>query len=210
MDDLKTLASQIEAQEAVVEEREAALLDAIKRNDKAALVLQTVYQNAVVRLNRLMDEKKDLKALLAQKEPSTVAKDIAELKQKLAVLMENQAETKVIQTQMMENQAETSKTLQLINKKLNLRVDTQTKAGREPSSNGAHEGDESSRGPSSGSVDGGAQPASGSSGSGSGRRLSNDTATSSSSDFPEHDTGSDAWQVSSSGVDERLDSGAEI
>ncbi|KAJ3234576.1 hypothetical protein HDU78_005753, partial [Chytriomyces hyalinus] len=61
---------QIEAQEAVVEEREAALLDAIKRNDK-------VYQNAVVRLNRLMDEKKDLKALLAQKEPSTVAKDIA-------------------------------------------------------------------------------------------------------------------------------------
>ncbi|KAJ3228625.1 hypothetical protein HDU78_009659, partial [Chytriomyces hyalinus] len=72
MDDLKTLASQIEAQEAVVEECKAAVLDAIKRNDQAALVgfLQTVYQNAV-------DEKKALKALLAQKEASTVAEDIA-------------------------------------------------------------------------------------------------------------------------------------
>ncbi|KAJ3230612.1 hypothetical protein HDU78_008201 [Chytriomyces hyalinus] len=177
MDDhLKTVASQIEAQQAEVRECKAAVMDAIN-NDKEPGFLETLYRDAVAILNQLLDERKVLAVVLANKGAS--AEDI------IGTLLHG------IRTQ-------------------DLRIETQAKTGGEPSSNGAHEGDEGSGGPSSGSVDGGAQPSSGSSGSGSGRRLSDVAATTSGSDSLEHGTGSDAWQVSSSGVDERLDSGAEI
>ncbi|KAJ3250732.1 hypothetical protein HDU77_006422 [Chytriomyces hyalinus] len=78
---------------------------------------------------------------VANNEASVAAEDIAKLKQNQTELKENQAE-------LMQNQAEMKKTLQLINKKLNLCIETQAKMGGEPSSNSAHEGDES-RGSSS-------------------------------------------------------------
>ncbi|KAJ3254423.1 hypothetical protein HDU77_004097 [Chytriomyces hyalinus] len=99
MDHLKTVISLIEAQEAKVRQCKAAVIDAIKKNDRAAGFLETVYRNAVVCLNQLKDERTALEVILAPKKASAVAKDIAEMKQM---------------------QAETKKMLQLIIKQLDL------------------------------------------------------------------------------------------
>ncbi|KAJ3236603.1 hypothetical protein HDU77_011781 [Chytriomyces hyalinus] len=190
MDHLKTVISLIEAQEAKVRQCKAAVIDAIKKNDRAAGFLETVYRNAVVCLNQLKDERTALEVILAQKETSVmtlaqkevsaVAKDIAEMKQ---------------------IQAEMKQMLQLINKQLDLALKRKPK--REESLRRTVLMKEAK------AAEGRAvEPTSGS--SSSAVEDSNDAPTTSGSDILKHDTRSDTRQVSSSGADARPDSGAEI